>query len=230
MQYEFRAAHLEALRSNYKHRLIVIILGDAATLASQLDGDLLNWLKSCTCIHWGDKMFWPRLRAALPDSAYGRSSHSQYMRYQTLACGQAQNQQSTLLPVSSITKQRLNLGANLLKSTGLFGGGSRSKQQQQQQNNTVAQLMHHSTLGRPLPHQPIGKALHQQQLQQPLHQQEEHHYAHLTPATMTSLYNQSQAPASHTYHQPIYGDPQQAQQQQQQQQQPRDNPTVPVHI
>lgn len=213
MQYEFRAAHLEALRNNYRHRLIVIMLGQPSL--ANLDADILLWLKSCTCIHWGDKMFWQRLRFAMPDLPFN-SQQPQYLRYQTLAPHQT-------------SKHKSNLGASLLKSAGgLLGGGGNGAnnihhlhhQPAPPQQQLITSSSMHQSLNRPLP-QPHGL----------MASAEEHHYAHLTPATM--IYNQQQQqqqPHQHTYHQPIYGDPQQQQQAQQQHLSGRDNPTVPVHI
>lgn len=208
IQYEFRAAHLEALRNNYRHRLIVIMLGHPSL--ANLDADVLLWLKSCTCIHWGDKMFWQRLRFAMPELPFNRQ-HPQYLRYQTLT------------PHQSGKQKHGNLGANLLKSAGLLGGHSNNHNSNnhrvQQQQQLITSNSMHQPMSRPLPQPNIGNMM----------QSGEHHYAHLSPATM--IYNQQQQQQQqHTYHQPIYGDPSQQLQQQQQQSQQRDNPTVPVHI
>lgn len=223
MQYEFRAAHLEALRTNHRHRLIVIMLGQPAI--AHLDADLLQWLKSCTCIQWGDKMFWQKLRFAMPELPFNRQQ-PQYLRYQTLA------------PHQTGKQSKHNLGANLLKSAGgLLGGGGSSHSQQQQsqlsaqhymQRQLVTSSSLHQSLGRPLPQPSGGPTIVPQQSQPTV--VEEHHYAHLTPSTMIYNQQQQQQQSAHTYHQPIYGDPQQQQQHQQQSCNGRDNPTVPVHI
>lgn len=205
--YEFRTAYLEALRSNYRHRLIVIMVGQTADLLRQLDADLVQWLKGCTCIQWSDKMFWQRLRFAMPELPPNRQlKQQQYLRYQTLAPHQQHHMPCSMVPDGA--KQKLNLGANLLKSASGFLGIAG------QQHQPVRQSQQISSLQRPLPNQPPPS----QSGNMMLHGGEEHHYAHLTPATM--IYNQQ----PHTYHQPIYGDPQQQLQHQQ------DNSTAPVHI
>lgn len=215
MRYEFRSAHLEALKNNYRHRLIVIMLGQPSL--ATLDSDILQWLKTCTCIQWGDKMFWQRLRFAMPELPSNRQP--QYLRYQTLAQANAAQQQQA-------KQKNTSLGVNFLKSAGGFLSGNHHNSNNNQHLHQPAQMQQLITsnsmsLSRPLP----------SIMQHPSSSPEEHHYAHLSPATM--IYNQQQA---NTYHQPIYGDPQQQHQQQQQQQQQQacngrdNNPTVPVHI
>lgn len=200
-QFEYRTAHLEALRNNYRQRLIIIMLGHPVNF-DKFDSDIVQWLKSCTVLQWGDKSFWHNLRLAMPDLPYNRHQ-PQYLRYQTLGPHQV------AAPKTS-QSHKSNLGANLLKSAGGLLGAthhhSTTMQMQQHQHQLVTSSSVNKSLGRPLP------------------QPEEHHYAHLTPATM--IYNQH-LPSQHTYHQPIYGDPQQQQQLQHQQ---RDNSTAPTHI
>lgn len=63
-RYEFKSAHHQVLRDRRK-RLIVILLGDV--LPKDLDPDLKLCLKNNTYLQWGEKLFWERLRFALPD-------------------------------------------------------------------------------------------------------------------------------------------------------------------
>lgn len=234
MQFEFRSAHLEALRNNYAQRLIIIILGQPNLVAANLDPDMLEWLKSCTCLHWGERIFWQRLRFAMPDLSYNRQvANAPHLRYQTLAPHQKHGGAHGQPKSGNQTAKSKghHLGANFLKSaSGLLGGHSNNTSipPPMGQQQLVTSSMHQS-LGRPLPHQPLGNFPNQKQSQHQLQLQEEHHYAHLTPATMIQQ-QQQQAMAGgeigHAYHQPIYGDP--SQQQQQQQRQQRDS--NPVHI
>lgn len=185
------------------------MVGQTTDLLNQLDADLVQWLKGCTCIQWADKMFWQRLRFAMPELPPNRQlKQQQYLRYQTHA--PHQQHQSSPMALDN-AKQKLNLGANLLKSAGGFLGNIAGQQQQHARQSQQQQI---SSLHRPLPDQPTPS----QPGNMMLHGGEQHHYAHLTPATM--IYNQQ----PHTYHQPIYGDPQQQLQHQQ------DNSTAPVHI
>ena len=63
-RFQFKSAHHEVLKKRRK-RLIVIVLGDIPS--KDLDPDLRLYLKTNTCIHTGDKMFWEKLRFAMPD-------------------------------------------------------------------------------------------------------------------------------------------------------------------
>jgi hypothetical protein len=240
MQYEFRSAHLEALKSNYRQRLIIIMLGQPSLVAANLDPDMLQWLKSCTCIQWGEKMFWQRLRFAMPELPFSRQPN-QHLRYQTLAPHQQNNRQKG----SNHNSKGHNLGVNFLKSaTGLLsgsGGHAGAALPPPMGQQLVTSSMHQS-LGRPLPSHPVKGGANFSSKHQQMQLQEEHHYAHLTPATMIqqqTIGGGDISSVGHAYHQPIYGDlaqqqqqhhhhQQQHQQQQHHQQQQRDN--NPVHI
>lgn len=63
-RYEFKSAHHQVLRDRRK-RLIVVVLGDVPP--KDLDPDLRLYLKNNTYLQWGEKLFWERLRFALPD-------------------------------------------------------------------------------------------------------------------------------------------------------------------
>ncbi|KAI5731822.1 hypothetical protein M8J77_016634 [Diaphorina citri] len=62
-RYEFKSAHHQVLRG--KKRLIVILLGEVPQ--KDLDPDIRLYLKSNTYLQWGDKLFWEKLKFALPD-------------------------------------------------------------------------------------------------------------------------------------------------------------------
>ncbi|KAI9587199.1 toll-like receptor Tollo [Glossina fuscipes] len=63
-RFEFKSAHQSVLRDRRK-RLIVIVLGEVPQ--KDLDPDLRLYLKTNAYLQWGDKLFWEKLRFALPD-------------------------------------------------------------------------------------------------------------------------------------------------------------------
>lgn len=63
-RFQFKSAHHEVMKRKRK-RLIVIVLGDIPS--KDLDADLRLYLKTNTCIYTGDKLFWEKLRFAMPD-------------------------------------------------------------------------------------------------------------------------------------------------------------------
>ncbi|XP_037908656.1 toll-like receptor Tollo [Hermetia illucens] len=63
-RFEFKSAHHQVLRDR-KRRLIVILLGEVPQ--KDLDPDIRLYLKTNTYLQWGDKLFWEKLRFALPD-------------------------------------------------------------------------------------------------------------------------------------------------------------------
>ncbi|KAA0200560.1 hypothetical protein HAZT_HAZT004562 [Hyalella azteca] len=64
-RFQFKSAHHEVMKRKRK-RLIVIVLGDIPS--KDLDADLRLYLKTNTCIYTGDKLFWEKLRFAMPDA------------------------------------------------------------------------------------------------------------------------------------------------------------------
>lgn len=74
--YEFKSAHQEALRLRARHKLILIFVGPVA--GKDLDPDIRVWLKTAgnTCLQWGEKMFWEKLRYALPEIPASATSAS----------------------------------------------------------------------------------------------------------------------------------------------------------
>lgn len=63
-RFEFKSAHHQVLRDR-RRRLIVILLGEVPH--KDLDPDIRLYLKTNTYLQWGDKLFWEKLRFALPD-------------------------------------------------------------------------------------------------------------------------------------------------------------------
>ncbi|KDR21043.1 toll-like receptor 6 [Zootermopsis nevadensis] len=63
-RFEFKSALHEVLK-NRRRRLIIIILGELPQ--RDLDPDLRLYLKTNTCIEWGDRLFWQKLKFAMPD-------------------------------------------------------------------------------------------------------------------------------------------------------------------
>lgn len=63
-RFEFKSAHHQVLRDRRK-RLIVVLLGEVPQ--KELDPDIRLYLKTNTYLQWGDKLFWEKLKFALPD-------------------------------------------------------------------------------------------------------------------------------------------------------------------
>lgn len=63
-RFEFKSAHHQVLRDRRK-RLIVVLLGEVPQ--KDLDPDIRLYLKTNYYLQWGDKLFWEKLRYALPD-------------------------------------------------------------------------------------------------------------------------------------------------------------------
>ncbi|GAB6032504.1 TIR [Chamberlinius hualienensis] len=70
-RFEFKSAHHQVLKDR-KKRLVVILLGEVAQ--RDLDPDIRLYLKTNTYLQWGDKLFWEKLRFALPDVRH-RNKH-----------------------------------------------------------------------------------------------------------------------------------------------------------
>lgn len=63
-RFEFKSALHEVLKDR-RRRMIVILLGDIPQ--RDLDPDIRLYLKTNTCIEWGDRLFWQKLKFAMPD-------------------------------------------------------------------------------------------------------------------------------------------------------------------
>lgn len=85
-RYDYKSGLHTALRCNRGKKLIVILLGDIAS-RRDLDPDLRLYMKTGIVLQWGDKLFWDKLRYALPDirilntSAFSPDTNS--FRYET---------------------------------------------------------------------------------------------------------------------------------------------------
>ena len=73
-RYDYKSGLHQALRAGRK-KLIVIVLGDVAS--RELDPDLRLYMKNSVVVHWGEKLFWERLRFALPDVKANANSAAQ---------------------------------------------------------------------------------------------------------------------------------------------------------
>ena len=71
-RYDYKSGLHQAFRVGRK-KLIVVILGNIAP--RDLDPDLRLYLKTSTVLHWGEKMFWEKLRYELPDAAGTKDGH-----------------------------------------------------------------------------------------------------------------------------------------------------------
>ncbi|XP_014260332.1 toll-like receptor 6 [Cimex lectularius] len=67
-RFEFKTALHEVLKDR-RRRLIVVLVGDLTP--SEVDGELRLYLKTSTCLQWGDSLFWQKLRFAMPDPTRG---------------------------------------------------------------------------------------------------------------------------------------------------------------
>ncbi|KAL1131634.1 hypothetical protein AAG570_011247 [Ranatra chinensis] len=91
-RFEFKSALHEVLKDR-RRRLIVVLVGEVNP--KDLDPDLRLYLKTNTCIEWGDRLFWQKLRFAMPDP--GRLSRHQLSVY-SAAPDPPANQPPKILP------------------------------------------------------------------------------------------------------------------------------------
>ncbi|KAL0276340.1 UNVERIFIED_CONTAM: hypothetical protein PYX00_003931 [Menopon gallinae] len=76
-RFEFKSALHEVLKDR-RRRLIVITLGEVPQ--RDLDPDLRLYLKTNTCIEWGDRLFWQKLKFAMPDARRNNCNSSRHVR------------------------------------------------------------------------------------------------------------------------------------------------------
>ncbi|KAK9498855.1 hypothetical protein O3M35_003411 [Rhynocoris fuscipes] len=76
-RFEFKSAHHQVLRDRRK-RLIVIVLGEVPQ--KDLDPDIRLYLKTNTYLQWGDKLFWEKLKFALPDVPNNQRPKSNHLQ------------------------------------------------------------------------------------------------------------------------------------------------------
>lgn len=72
-RYEFKSAHREVL-SSCQHRLLVIGLGKVDP--QELDPDIRLWMKQSPVLRWGEKLFWDRLKYAMPDVRHRKTERN----------------------------------------------------------------------------------------------------------------------------------------------------------
>ncbi|CAK1555171.1 unnamed protein product [Leptosia nina] len=88
-RFEFKTALHEVLKER-RRRLIIILLGDLPN--RDIDPELRLCLKANTCIEWGDRQFWQKLRFAMPDlrkCQYHRSTVNIYASVSPVGAGRA---------------------------------------------------------------------------------------------------------------------------------------------
>ncbi|OWR42576.1 putative toll [Danaus plexippus plexippus] len=88
-RFEFKTALHEVLKER-RRRLIIILLGDLPN--RDMDPELRLCLKANTCIEWGDRQFWQKLRFAMPDlrkCQYHRSTVNIYASVSPVGAGRA---------------------------------------------------------------------------------------------------------------------------------------------
>jgi hypothetical protein len=117
-RFEFKSALHAALRGKNKGRLVAVTLGDLPT--RDLDPDLRVALRSATLLSANDKLFWSKLRAALPDPRISYSNSTG-------------RHSSATLPIHGISYPAGNGGNGTLgraphhnhtNTTGIGGGGT----------------------------------------------------------------------------------------------------------
>ncbi|XP_023318982.1 toll-like receptor Tollo [Trichogramma pretiosum] len=94
-RFDFKSAHHQVLRDR-RRRLIVVLVGDVPQ--RDLDPDIRLYLKTNTYLQWGDKLFWDKLRFALPDVPNNRRMPSIRMPHATAPPLQRQHNQMNVLP------------------------------------------------------------------------------------------------------------------------------------
>ncbi|KAL7633109.1 UNVERIFIED_CONTAM: hypothetical protein RMT77_016479 [Armadillidium vulgare] len=95
-RFQFKSAHHEVLKKKRK-KIIVVVLGDIPS--RDLDADLKLYLKTNTCIRSTDKLFWEKLRFALPDVS---SCHRAVHTYSTIPERPGVNKYSVNGPSNSL--------------------------------------------------------------------------------------------------------------------------------
>ncbi|XP_043266804.1 toll-like receptor Tollo [Venturia canescens] len=90
-RFDFKSAHHQVLRDR-RRRLILVLVGDVPQ--RDLDPDIRLYLKTNTYLQWGDKLFWEKLRFALPDVPNNQRT-SQQRRQPPPVRRQHNNQTST---------------------------------------------------------------------------------------------------------------------------------------
>lgn len=76
-RFEFKSALHEVLKDR-RRRLVIVVLGELPQ--RDLDPDLRLYLKTNTCIEWGDRLFWQKLKFAMPDVKRNSCSSNRHHR------------------------------------------------------------------------------------------------------------------------------------------------------
>nr|CAD7405725.1 unnamed protein product [Timema cristinae] len=79
-RFEFKSALHEVLKDR-RRRLIIVVLGELPQ--RDLDPDLRLYLKTNTCIEWGDRLFWQKLKFAMPDVRKASRNRTSSVRHHT---------------------------------------------------------------------------------------------------------------------------------------------------
>ena len=163
-RYDYKSGLHQAMKSNRskkQSRMIIVILGDVSS--RDLDPDLRLYLKTCgVVLRYGDRMFWQRLRYALPDvpmSKLARNNNSglnNHVVQHTYAVQQQQQHQ----------QQQQQLPEDHYYQTPRYAGYTLPPPQQQPVS----------------PHSVGQNQLYQQHLQQ----QQHHHYQQLSISSSAS--------------------------------------------
>ena len=102
-RYDYKSGFHQAMRSG-RRKLIVVIVGDISS--RDVDPDLRLYLKTNVVLHWGDKLFWQKLRYALPDPAKSRPPVTKVMSPSLVSS--SCSSQSSLGAIMSNNNSQLN--------------------------------------------------------------------------------------------------------------------------
>lgn len=122
-RFEFKSAHHQVLRDRRK-RLIIILLGEISF--KNLDPELQLYLKTNTCLEWGQKFFWKHLRFALPDvsrPAINNFNNQHVMHFNRIG------QDVNVVGQSDVSEQQLQM-QHFVRSEGFLHGSMRQSQHQ----------------------------------------------------------------------------------------------------
>lgn len=107
-KYEFKSAHLEVARrlatDKEKKKIILIFIGSVH--AADLDPDIRGLIKSCTTLQWGEKLFWEKLRHALPKLNSNSSSNGSSSSYGNNSNNSSASEGGTFIPKGSFTTRK----------------------------------------------------------------------------------------------------------------------------
>ena len=152
-QFEFKSAHQEALRSRARHKLILIFVGPV--VGKDLDPDIRMWLKTSgnTCLQWGEKMFWEKMRYAMPEIPASGSSGTSSSSSSTTSSSYGRKGQltkgGTLPALTSLSQSPLAQSRHAIDSYGHHGHLQHIPASQLSAHHPLLSAgMHHTTLGR----------------------------------------------------------------------------------